>query len=762
MGPSAEEPEAATAFRAYEPPKFHPAAGVGRPHRRAPYRGDVARTLEGCSVIGPRPVSGTSRNVCLVGAGNIAATHAKVLQGLSGARVVAVVDPDLAAARRLAETVGGDVYDTPEAALRANLGFDVAHVMVPPPVHRDAALPLLEAGCSLLLEKPLGVSSAECDELLAAARASGATLGVNQNFVFHPAFASLRRALAEGAYGKPRFVDCIYNVALRQLATRQFGHWMFNKPENLLLEQAVHPLSQIVAIAGAVKAVRAIPGTPTEIASGLPFFPSVTTTLDCAELPAQLRFAVGQSYPFWQLTVVCDDGVLVADILANRCYVHGRTRWLEAIDSLVSGARTAGAMRDGAVRNAKDYALSTLRLQRPSDPFLRSMQGSIGAFYAALDGAAYETDGAFGASIVSVCEAIRDEAFGQPKAAPPASPAPRRTAGPTRSPEIAVLGGTGFIGVQTVQRLVAEGKRVSVMARSVNNLPAELRHERVALHRGDIREPEAVRRAIGDAEVVVNLAHGGGGASFEQIRAGMVGGAETVARICLERDVRRLLHVGSIASLYLGPAAGQVTGVTPPDARSEQRADYARAKAECDRVLLELHTRERLPVCILRPGLVVGEGTAALHSGLGSFNNEQHCVGWNLGRNPLPFVLVQDVAAAIALAARADIQIEGRCYNLVGDVRPSARAYMEALAQATGRPLRFHPSLPRGLWVGELAKWAIKHAGGRRSPLPSHRDILSRGLTARFDCADAKRDLGWVPVDDPCAFLRLAVAVHAR
>ena len=536
------------------------------------------------------------------------------------------------------------------------------------------------------------------------------------------------------------------------------------------MEQAVHPLSQIVAVAGAVKNVQAMAGAPSEIAPGVSLFPTLTATLDCTQLPAQLRFAVGQSYPFWQLTVVCDDGVLVADILANRCYAHGRTRWLEPADNLISGVRMSGAVFGDALRNAKDYALSTLRLQRPSDPFLRSMQGSIGAFYSSVDGAAYETDGAFGAALVSVCEAIRDEAFGKPEPAPakpPAKPgvgaaAARRGAKRVRAPEVAVLGGTGFIGAQTVQRFVAQGKRVSVMARSVHNLPAELQNERVVLHRGDIRDFEAVRRAIDGAEVVVNLAHGGGGANFEQIRNGMVGGAETVARICLALNTRRLLHVGSIASLYLGPQFGAVTGKTPPDPQAWRRADYARAKAECDRMLLEMHAREGLRVCILRPGLVVGEGTAAFHSGLGFFNNDQHCVGWNLGRNPLPFVLVQDVAEAIALAAVTEAPIEGRCYNLVGDVRPSAREYMEDLAEATGRPLRFHPSVPAGLWAGELAKWAIKAAGGRRSPLPSRRDILSRGLRARFDCGDAKRDLGWVPTVDPRTFSRLAVAVHAR
>ena len=299
------------------------------------------------------------------------------------------------------------------------------------------------------------------------------------------------------------------------------------------------------------------------------------------------------------------------------------------------------------------------------------------------------------------------------------------------------------------------------MARSTRNLPGIFEDERVLLCRGDVRDAEAVRCAVGGASLVVNLAHGGGGSSFEQVRAAMVGGAETVARACLAAGVRRLIHVGSIASLYLGPGQGAVTGATPPDPRAEERADYARAKALCDLLLLEMHAREGLPVCIMRPGVVVGEGSSPFHSGLGFFNNEQHCLGWNRGGNPLPFVLVQDVAEAILLAARTKAAIEGRCYNLVGDVRPSARDYVVALARATGRPLRFHPNYPSALWAEEVVKWLVKRAGGRRSPLPSRRDILSRGLAATFDCADAKCDLGWAPVADPATFAQLAVQVHA-
>ena len=238
----------------------------------------------------------------------------------------------------------------------------------------------------------------------------------------------------------------------------------------------------------------------------------------------------------------------------------------------------------------------------------------------------------------------------------------------------------------------------------------------------------------------------------------MVGGAETVARVCRDKGVRRLVHVSSIAALYLGPQAAPVTGATPPDPLAEKRGDYAHAKALCDRILLDRYAQEGLPVVILRPGLVLGAGTSPFHSGLGVYNNEQHCLGWNGGRNPLPFVLAEDVAAAIAESCEAE-GIEGRAFNLVGDVRLDARDYTAALAAILHRPLRFHPQSPLWLWLIERAKWMVKRIGGRRAAAPSLRDLRSRGLRAHFDCSDAGDspglEAGRRPRDLPCPGLRL-------
>jgi predicted dehydrogenase/nucleoside-diphosphate-sugar epimerase len=691
--------------------------------------------------------------ICLVGAGFIARVHEEALRGIAGARVTAVVDPNREAAAALAKAAGGAaVFASVEDALAAG-GFDRAHVLVPPDLHAAAAEPLLRAGIAVLLEKPLAVDAAQCDALIATAAEGNAALGVNQNFVHHPAFARLRAAVEAGAIGRPNYVSVIYNVALRQMAARQFGHWMFRAPGNILLEQAVHPLSQLVTLAGPIERMQALPGPSIEIAPGRDFVGTLNLSLDGARLPAQLRFAVGQGFPFWQVTVVGDDGVAVADILANRFHIQGRTRWLEAMDTALSGLRVAGAVAAGSVGGLASYALAMAKLRPRSDAFFVSMRASIADFHAALDaGRPPALDGAFGAALVRACEQIRDLAL------PAAQPAPAKINPPTW--DVAVLGGTGFIGTHVVRQLLAAGHGVSVMARSLVNLPAVFADPRVALHRGDIRDQASVSRAIGTAKLVINLAHGGGGADFEAVRRAMVGGAETVARACQDAGVTRLVHVGSIASLYLGPDAGTITGATPPDSREAERGDYARAKVLADRMLLAMHAQEGLPVVILRPGVVVGEGGPPLHSGLGLFNNDQHCIGWNDGRNPLPFVLAEDVASACVLACTA-AGIEGRSYNIVGEVRPSARQYITDMGQALGRPLRFHPQSPTRLWLVDVAKWLVKRATGRAVPMPAKRDFLSRGMAAPFDVSDAKRDLGWAPVADPAVFHARAIAVQA-
>lgn len=697
----------------------------------------------------------SKQKISLIGAGNIARTHAAVLQSIPGVTLHGIFDVNRSAAESLARQFGAAlVHDSLEAAAASDT--DVFHVLTPPDLHLGSGMPFIEVGKTVLLEKPLGASSAECDAMRAAAKRSGAVVGVNQNFAFNSAYRKLREAVLSGAIGQPRHISYIYEAPLRQLSAKQFSHWMFRVPQNILLEQAVHPLSQIVDLAGQVLELSSLAESPIEISPGVGLHNACQVSMLCERMPASLRFHVGANFTVCRMTVVCDDGVAVADMFANQFYLLDRTAYMEPIDNWLASRKAARQWATEGFAGLRDYALAMIKLKPRSDAFYLGMKGSIEAFYADLETVGKpRIDLEFGAHLVDVCERLASSFKPLPKAV-----------GTVSSPEsppsgslVTVLGGTGFIGSYTVQALLEKGYRVRVMARGTTNLQAVFYRPGVEIVRGDVKNEKDVSRAVTGADYVINLAHGGGGANFEAIRAAMVDTARLAARVCTAAGVKRLVHVGSISGLFLGNPGEVITGATQPDPLPQTRNDYAHAKALADSEVLSIHAETGLEVVLLRPGLVIGAGTSPFHGGLGFFNNDQFCVGWNAGTNPLPWVLVDDCAEAIVSALDAP-QAVGKAYNLVGDVCPNARDYIASLAIALGRPLKFVPSSPTGLWLTELGKWIIKRVAGQKVKRPFRRDILSRGLTAQFDCSDAKRDLNWVPVADAAEFQRRAVQVH--
>lgn len=698
----------------------------------------------------------TKRKIALIGTGNIAQTHAAALQGVRDTEIYGVFDVSQQSAESFARQYGAkEIYKSIDEAAASSI--DIAHVLTPPDYHFSTSMPFIKAGKTVFLEKPVGVATAECAEMREAAQLSRAVIGVNQNLCFNPAYLQLKDAVTSGRLGRPRYVNYIYEAPLRQLTGKQFGHWMFREPLNILLEQAVHPLSQIVDLAGMVKEISTLAEAPVEISPGVGLHNACQISMLCDKMPAYLRFHVGANFTVCRMLVVCDDGVAVADIFNNQFHTMERTAYMEPIDGWLSSRASAKMWAASGFAVLRDYSLSMIKLKPRCDPFYLGMKGSIDAFYADLAAKRKpRIDLEFGAHLVDVCEQIAQSFKPLPAAANPNAEAIAPT-----GPIVAVLGGTGFIGAYTVADLLANGYRVRVMARGAANLQPVFYRPGVEILKGDIKRRPDVERAVAGADYVVNLAHGGGGSSFEAIKAAMVDTAREVAEVCQAAGNKRLVHVGSISGLYLGDAADTITGETPSDPLPHTRNDYSHAKALADAAVLKVHREKGLSAVVLRPGLVIGAGTAPSHGGLGFFNSDQYCVGWNDGNNPLPWVLVEDCASAITAALTAPAA-NGKSYNLVGDVLPSAREYIRDVAKAVGRPLQFVPSSPTGLWLTEMGKWAIKRIAGRKVGRPYRRDILSRGLNARFDCSDAKRDLNWMPVADPAEFQRKAVLVYAE
>src|SRR6185295_19214693 len=551
----------------------------------------------------------------------------------------------------------------------AGLDVDVAHVLVPPDLHVPVARRLLEMGIGVLLEKPAALSSTESRELQEIANRQGLPLGVNHNNLYHPAFVRLLERVRAGRVGRVEHVRVCLSVPLAQLDAGDFSHWMFRSPENIVFEQAPHPLSQLHALIGRVREAKTTILGSRELLPGQTFHDRWLVAARGEQGTAEIYLAFGQGFNRWTLEVLGSDGSAEADLGHNLFSWEEKTPWLDFWNGFLAGWRRSRSLARDAAAGVGRYARFTLGMGRRQDSYFAGMRGSVQAFYGALrTGAPPPVDAAQAAEVLEWCEAIALEAT-QGKVET-LRPGRLPTPSPARPGEIVVLGATGFIGRRLVARLLERGQPVSAVVRRSHSLPPGLaeasRDGRLRLLPGRLEDPEALAAACQGAKTVLHLATGGGD-SWEKIERSMIQGSVDVAEAALAAGVERFVYVSSIAALYAGPDCGTpvLDDSLETDPRPEGREVYSRGKMAAERALLDLHRERGLPLVIVRPGVVLGEGTPLQHSGLGFWARDNHCVGWGLGDHPLPVVDVDDVAEALALLALHEgHDLDGKALNL--------------------------------------------------------------------------------------------------
>jgi predicted dehydrogenase len=134
----------------------------------------------------------------VIGVGHLGRHHARILSGMADVRLAAVVDIDRERADAAAAATGAraltDVAELPPV--------DLAVVAVPTVTHRAIAVPLLERGVAVLVEKPLAGTLADADAIVDAAARGGATLAVGHTERYNPAVTAVAPFVTT-----PRFVE---------------------------------------------------------------------------------------------------------------------------------------------------------------------------------------------------------------------------------------------------------------------------------------------------------------------------------------------------------------------------------------------------------------------------------------------------------------------------------------------------------------------------------------------------------------------------
>lgn len=149
-----------------------------------------------------RPLDQPVVRIGLLGYGAIGHEHAGAIAATDGLDLAMVCDvsPDRLTVAE-AFTPGVEVTSDPQA-LRVSDDVDLVIVSTPPNTHGQWALDLIEAGKHVVLEKPMALTTAECDAAIEAAAAADRTLVVYQNRRFDPDFRAIDRVIASGDLGE--------------------------------------------------------------------------------------------------------------------------------------------------------------------------------------------------------------------------------------------------------------------------------------------------------------------------------------------------------------------------------------------------------------------------------------------------------------------------------------------------------------------------------------------------------------------------------
>jgi len=696
--------------------------------------------------------------VGLLGAGYIADWHAKAIRSSGRLALAAVCDRVLSRAEAVAAAHRAPHVYASLTDMLAGGAVDAVHVLLPPPDHFAAAREALRAGVHVYLEKPMCVEAGQCQELLEVARRNGRRVGAGHNFLFAESYQKLRADVKEGALGRLDHVTINWNCELKQLTSGPWDVWLLRDPRNVVLEIGPHVAAHLLDLVGEPEEVQVRVGNPVDLPNGRVFYRRWQVRAERGGTAVDLNLSLAAGFGEQTIHVRGSLAGATCDVGRNVYVARRHTTYMDDIDRYVMLKGEAAAIARQARANLCRYVLGKFKLSRRDSAYGSGIRAAVEAFYRSVDGADdARVSGNFGRSVIETCERIAD-ASGLRPVVQPVRAAVGKAA---RRPGVLVLGASGFIGRELVRQLAAAGRPTRVLVRGKGRLPATLQTEFVEVVEGDASREQDLDSALEGIAHVYHLAKPAARTWAEYQRLD-VEVTRLIAERCLAAGVERLIYTGSIASYYSGGRAGTITEETSLDRRIGRRNNYARSKARCEEVLLEMHRAHKLPVVIARPGIVLGRAGSPFHSGVGMWHHGAICRLWGDGENALPLVLVEDVAAGLVAMLDAP-GIEGESFNFIGDVCLSAREYLSEFTRAAELKFDVRPTSVAAFYLADMVKWGVKvlvrHPERRR---PSYRDWESRTQRAAYDCSKAKRVLNWRPVTDREELIRRGIVEPVR
>jgi predicted dehydrogenase len=138
-----------------------------------------------------------------VGGGFVAYLHLLAVRDNPNINLIAVASRTQEMAEHRARIFAAEPYTFKNlATLLKRKDVDIVFVLSPNALHAKHALMAIRAGKHVIIEKPMTVTLAEADKVIAAAEKAGVLVGYAENQVFAPLLMKMKELIADGAIGK--------------------------------------------------------------------------------------------------------------------------------------------------------------------------------------------------------------------------------------------------------------------------------------------------------------------------------------------------------------------------------------------------------------------------------------------------------------------------------------------------------------------------------------------------------------------------------